>query len=419
MVMRVRENERGQILILTAVSMVVLLGLAALSLDASFMYEKRNRLFAAADAAAKSAAIEVHRGNTTSGNLLSFAQDQVAYHGYATADLVQLNNPPLSGPFAGDSKYVEAIVQETTSTFFATVLGFATMTPGARAVAGMSSSTTCLATLSSGNSSLSIGNGTLNLPGCSVQDAGGLDATNPNASITNSPEIDVSANVGCWDHCSTSNFQNLKTPVPASTDPLSSLSPPTVSGSCTSQSGSALTLSPGCYSTINATGPTVTLDFQPGIYKITGPLTTGNNATVTCSTCVSGPSGAGVLLYLTGSGSITTNQHQTWTLSGLTATQTGCSVGTIGCLTGLLFYQDPSDTQTANFDSNNSTYSLTGAFYFPNADVIFNNGLNLIDTCSLIVAKTFTVNNGNGTLTNSGCGGAFGGSPLQTVSMAE
>ena len=45
--------ESGQILVLTTVSMIAVMGIMALSLDASFMFEKRNRLHAAADAAAR------------------------------------------------------------------------------------------------------------------------------------------------------------------------------------------------------------------------------------------------------------------------------------------------------------------------------------------------------------------------------
>ena len=58
------HQESGQILVLTTVSMIALLGIMALTLDTSFMFEKRNRLHTAADAAAKSAAIEIIRNAT-------------------------------------------------------------------------------------------------------------------------------------------------------------------------------------------------------------------------------------------------------------------------------------------------------------------------------------------------------------------
>ena len=99
------RDQRGQILILTALSMTVLLGMAALSVDASFMYDKRNRLYAAADAAAKLAATEVHRVATLCDDaaaLQAFGNDQVARHGFnpSGATVVQMHCPPSSGPFA-------------------------------------------------------------------------------------------------------------------------------------------------------------------------------------------------------------------------------------------------------------------------------------------------------------------------------
>src|SRR5438874_2324252 len=131
---RTRGDDRGQILILTALSMTVLLGISALSLDASFMYDKRNRMHAAADAAAKSGAIEVHRNSSvTSTQLQAFADQQVNRHGFTPTSYggtvaVTVNNPPASGPFFGDASYVEVIVSQPTSTFFGGVLGIVGMT---------------------------------------------------------------------------------------------------------------------------------------------------------------------------------------------------------------------------------------------------------------------------------------------------
>ncbi|HUR20794.1 MAG TPA: pilus assembly protein TadG-related protein, partial [Vicinamibacterales bacterium] len=77
------RDQEGQILVLTTVSMIALLGIMALSLDASFMFEKRNRLHAAADAAAKSAAYEIIRNPTvTLTSLEKFADQQVIAHGF-------------------------------------------------------------------------------------------------------------------------------------------------------------------------------------------------------------------------------------------------------------------------------------------------------------------------------------------------
>ena len=105
---RPSNRESGQILVLTAVTMIALLGIAALTLDASFMYDKRNRLHAAADAAAKSAAIEVLRNPAVAlTSLEAFADQQVAAHGFTPTRAsgttsVVVNHGPSSGPFAGN-----------------------------------------------------------------------------------------------------------------------------------------------------------------------------------------------------------------------------------------------------------------------------------------------------------------------------
>src|SRR5438552_17087085 len=127
MTLRAMKSERGQILIVNVASLVMLLGVAALSIDASFMYDKRNKLYAAADAAAKSAAAEVHRNaSISSTDLQTFANHEVSALGFdpGGSTTVTVNHPPTSGPFTCASSpttcnsYVEEIVSGSTPTFF-------------------------------------------------------------------------------------------------------------------------------------------------------------------------------------------------------------------------------------------------------------------------------------------------------------
>src|SRR5262245_60436779 len=151
---RRRDSDRGQVLLLTAFSMLVLFGMAALSVDASFMYEKRNKLYAAADAGAKSAAIELSlNASINQGSLNAFADQQAAWHGfqatrYGGTTSIVVNHPPvLSALYAGNTSYVEVIASEPTSTFFGAVFARLNLTPGAYAVAGTGPSPYCLITL--------------------------------------------------------------------------------------------------------------------------------------------------------------------------------------------------------------------------------------------------------------------------------
>ena len=133
-------NERGSILLLTAFVLVAMLSVAALSVDASYMYQQRNRLSGAADAAAWAAAQELYR--STTANLQTYANHEVSVQvvpfgltvasgpsGVVTCPSpssgqveVCVNSPPINGSFAGTAGYVEVIVSEPNSTFFSSVL---------------------------------------------------------------------------------------------------------------------------------------------------------------------------------------------------------------------------------------------------------------------------------------------------------
>jgi Flp pilus assembly protein TadG len=258
-----RDQESGQILVLTAVSMTVLLGVAALTLDASFMYAKRNRLHAAADAAAKSAAIENLRySSITQAGLNAFADQQVGAHGFVSTRLggttnVVVNRPPASGPFAGQAGYVEAVVSEPTGTFFGKLLGWTSMTPGATAVAGGGPPTSCMVV----TENLTIGNSTLTLNGCGVDVGGILHGGNPNATITGTPLPSVGVTGTCTGRCG--GMGSLTTGAPTPVDPLAGLPLPANPGGC--KAGKSATLGPGCYTSMSTAVKTLTA----GIYYIT------------------------------------------------------------------------------------------------------------------------------------------------------
>jgi Flp pilus assembly protein TadG len=389
---RLFAQESGQILVMTAVTMVALLGIAALSLDVSFMYDKRNRLHAAADAAAKSAAIEVFRNaGASQANLEAFADQQVTAHGFSPAraggtTVVTINHPPASGTFAGNDHYVEAIVSEDTSTFFARILGRTSMTPRATAVAGSGNPSNCLIT----KQDLSVGNSEIDTNGCGVAVGGNLTGTNPNAEIVGTPTPSVAVTGTCSGTCGA--MGSLTTGAPPPTDPLAGLAAPANPGGCIA--GVAAVLSPGCYTSIANTVKSL----NPGIYYITGKIDIDNL------------SGTNVMLYLTGAGQLTTqNSNHSLTLTAPTT----------GVYKGIAIFQDPSDANDVDI-KNNFALSVTGALYFPGADFTFKNSLSILNTtCTLFIGKSLAINNGNGSFTNSGCAGLYGGASFLTVSIAQ
>jgi len=404
-------RESGQILVVTAITMVALLGIAALALDVSYMFDKRNRLHAAADAAAKSAAIEVFRNPTVSlASLEAFADQQVAAHGFSPTRLggtttVVVNHGPLSGAFTGLSNYVEAIVSENTSTFFAKVIGWTSLTPTARSVAGTSSGLSCLITLGAPTSLTLANNAHLDMPLCNA-------AVNGNASIGGGTISIVAASFGVTGTC-TGTCTAITTGVPPVPDPLATLPIPsnpysTPTSYVLGNNQPPATLPPGWYSKIDI-GNNDTLTLTPGgLYYVTGPIRMGNSATI---------NGSGVLIYLAGTAA-----------SGacLPSSTAGCfdipnsatvtlSAQTSGTYRGILFFQPSTNQLTATF-GNSGALNMSGAMYFPNASVSYGNSTASND-CTLFVAKTISIGGGNSTFSNT-CS-AYGGSPILTVTIAE
>jgi Flp pilus assembly protein TadG len=385
------SDESGQILVLASISMVALLGITALSLDASFMFAKRNRLHAAADAAAKSAAIElVRNGAVTQVALEAFADQQVAALGFSPVRFggtttVTVNRPPTSGIFAGHTSYVEALVSEPTSTFFGRILGWTSMTPGASAVAGAGNPTSCLIT----KEDMSIGNMSVVLNGCGLSVGGNLAGTNPNSEVVGTPTPSVGVVGTCSGTCT--NMGSLLTNAPAPVDPLAGLALPADPGGCTA--GVAATLSPGCYTSIADTVTTL----NPGIYYVTGKVDIGNL------------SGTGVMIFLTGAGQLTAKQNKSIALTAPTS----------GPYTGIAIFQDPANSNNIDIE-NNFTVDITGVIYMPSVDVDFKNAVTFtVRTCTLFIAKSLTIKNGNGTLSSNGCAATFGGAAFLSATIAQ
>ncbi len=392
-------QESGQILVMTAVAMVALLAIAALSLDVSYMYDKRNRLHSAADAAAKSVAIEMFRNSSIlQADMEAFADREVAAHGFSPTRLggtttVTVNHPPIVATGFND-QFVEVLVSEDTSTFFAKIIGRASMTPGASAVAGSGNPSNCLIT----NQNLTIGGGNtqITLNGCGAGVGGNLSVGNgASTGISGTPSPPVAVTGTCSGQCGVGHAGTLTTGTPPPTDPLAGLAPYPNPNGC--QIGNTSSITPGCYSQITSNVHTL----QAGNYYVTGDVTIGNNSTL---------AGDHVMIFLTGAGRINvTGNNANLTLTAPTS----------GTYKGIAIFQDVTDTN--NWVAGNSfTLNITGVIYMPGTDVIFNNNPNFVSTqCNLFLSKSLNLGNGTGTFTNSGCSSLYGGAAFLTVTIVQ
>lgn len=415
-------GDRGSILVMTALALVMLLGIAALSIDASFMYDKRNRLYAAADAAAKSVAVELLRQSQTGGitqtAMNAFADQQVAAHqftparsGGTTSVVVRKCSDvgaTCSVALTPAANYVEVVVSESTSTFFGKFLGRNSFLPGARAVAGWSIGTDCVVALGqppyTGTTRLTFNGGSVNATGCNI-------AVNGDMSSSASPLTAASVNVTGRYNGSSSCSGIVHCGVPPTSDPLAYLAAPSLPpGPCTNLNVASGTwnLLPGCYSQFKVRGSSTTVNLNPdasSVYYFTGAVTPyaidlDQGVRINAN---------GVMLYIqNGRISIGENDNPVFTLNAPTS----------GQYQGISLFQARGNQAAADFTSD-ATYNLSGAFYLPDAPITFSNDgtITLSGGCFPLIAKTISISNLTMTFSSTCIG--YGGSPLRTVSTAE
>jgi putative Flp pilus-assembly TadE/G-like protein len=142
------EHSRGQVLVITALALVVLIGIAALVLDLGFSWMLRRHEQNAADPASIAAArwlVDATTGDPVSPATVQdqmnaeacfYAQENGFFDGDPgcvaalgspagidqSADL-QVHSPPISGDYAGQSGRVQVIIRATHPTFFARIWG--------------------------------------------------------------------------------------------------------------------------------------------------------------------------------------------------------------------------------------------------------------------------------------------------------
>lgn len=130
-------TERGQILLVVAVGMVVLLGIAALVIDVGFSWMLRRQEQNAADPAAIAAARHLRDSSgdpawdqtAAEMDACFYAQQNGLFQGDVNcvgalaADNLQVWSPPISGPYSAQAGHVQVIVSGTHPAFFGRIFG--------------------------------------------------------------------------------------------------------------------------------------------------------------------------------------------------------------------------------------------------------------------------------------------------------
>jgi Flp pilus assembly protein TadG len=405
-----RRNQAGQVLVSTALGLVVLLGISGLAVDMGAMRYQRRLQQTAADGAAIAGALDLSFGS----GVVAGAQNRSSQNGFTDNNSgagcvggavgcisIAVNNGPTIGPHAGDAKYVEVIVTEIQPTYFMKIFGVNSKPVVARAVATNVSggtNTSCLWTLGPPTSSIvgidPTGSSVLNGPNCGISDNGNMDTTG-NAYTVIASTVSVSGSC-IGSHCGSPDIQCTSYAsgtcptlgsAPASGDPLSTLTPPSqpaYSASCpavppagfcdySSAAKSTATIQPGTYNSISI-GSNSDLTMASGIYYINGPITIGKSSSGSGFNfggkgSVTSAAG-GVMLYFT-------NGSTMGAVGGGNIPDVQLTAITTGTYAGILVYQNPNDTAGLSLGGdNNSTFN--GTVYAPTATLTFfgNNNVN-------------------------------------------
>lgn len=337
--MKKTGNQRsGAVMVLFLLILPAMLGLLALIVDGGVVMSNHRKLQSLSDSIATSVANRMTRGATNSQclDVASRIQDNsypesfpVIWNG---GTFNTINNPPLTGPYAGNRKFVEVIVSAPFPGFFSGIFqsGVGAVIK-ARSVAGMESHVTgegvitldpCL------RPGLEVSGGSeLIVAGAVISNSGGAGFDQNNywvdmgiqqygTSVSNNGTLKAELALIRGGVDTVDNFQNIEAngpnPLYANVrsifpDPYSDLPIPVPSNtpSITNwktkrnvafSTGDVATLNPGIYEDIRITGSPV-VRFNPGVY-ILSPKTPNQGLRINGSPIVSGEN---VLFYFTGS----------------------------------------------------------------------------------------------------------------------
>jgi Flp pilus assembly protein TadG len=420
--MKILSEERGNILILAALSMTMLLSFMAMAIDVGNLYYTQRKLQTLADAAAMAGALEIDTcaGTKNCDVMKTAAKSALTENGSPAATVVYdsasaspsgtgllliVNNGPLalggSDPNAGSQYYVEAVVAKQVPTYFAKIFGKSTTTISARAEAGKAApSGPCFDIVGDSGQTLTLNSG------AKITDAAGSTCginVNSNGTPAVMENSGATVNVGSYTVNGTVTNNGATTnPAPTSgstvADPYASLTAPSKG---TTQSSGNLSisgtkeLSAGYYSGgLNFNGGTYTVTLDPGVYYMDGNVMVGTGVTL---------SGTGVTIYMA-SGQLNVNSGA---IVNLTAPSSGSTAG-------LVIWQAKSDTNEMILDAGSNS-SWGGSVYVPGGQLTLNSNSGA-SSYGMIVAKSAMV---NATISLSGgsSGGSHNGS--LTIALAE
>jgi hypothetical protein len=402
--LKVQSTETGQALVLIVLAIVGLFGFAALAIDGGMLLSERRRAQNAVDASVMAAALEKIQGV----DLFTAALQRAASNGYETvpdncsppgADCfmgngerwtVQVSNPPRSGDYAGNGRYVLVRITSEVNTAFAhlvftgplqtTVDAVSRVWPKARLAAGnalyAATEHDCKGIwfTGTGDTNVTDGNVFSNSDASEKNCQSGVQGGAGNVNVDGDcGEIDCEILVvGTFDQGGSGSV----TPSPQGGVPHNNLRvvpQPDCSGLGENKgavhinAGEVVSLDPGKYESITFSTPDSVVKLKPGMYCIYGDKGFSGNGGDVIVDGPPPPDGHGVMIYL---------QKGPFDLGGNTVVNLFAEPSNIenpltdpsgNDWTGMLLYVDPeNDSEVKITGTSESTYS--GTIFAPSSD---------------------------------------------------
>jgi hypothetical protein len=129
------KHMRGQALVIIALAIVGLAGIAGLVVDGGNVFLDRRNAQNAADAAVLAAALtRVQSGASPQATALASAKKN-GYDNDGVTNRVEFHIPPISGPNQGKNEYIQVIITSHVKTYIASIVGWRSVTNRVTAVA--------------------------------------------------------------------------------------------------------------------------------------------------------------------------------------------------------------------------------------------------------------------------------------------
>lgn len=380
------KDRRGATAIVIGLATPVLVGGAGLGAEAAFWEFRQRAIQQQADAAAFAGATELMVGG--SGNdVTAAAANSLTVNGFRTdIGTYDVQSPPASGPYAGETAvYVAA--QEQWPRYFTALFANGAVTLSADATAELQEGLeACMLALDwTASEAIDItGSTTVTLNGCSIM-------SNSNASnalsIGGSGTLLTScagANGGVDDDggMTLTDCAEAREGLRRMDDPYADVPEPAVSGPCVNPttfagpSGSIHFALPGRY--CGGMNILRTVNFAPGVYIIDGGTLSATSTAVL--------NGVGVTFFLANGARLQINGQA----------QLNLVAPTIGTYAGLLFFGDRSGSSVNHVLNGTSNSVLTGAVYLPNDSLEFSGTSNYATGCTQVIARTLSLTGNSG-----------------------